>query len=416
MYLTITDNNANIEIVKVTAITPKTNKLTVVRGQEGTTNIQWHDGAIITQRVTAGNLTNFIQKGAYRTVTYDPNGILTGAYVGEKILQSNSGGMWWKNISGTIWQRIAGKPVATLIYYDNDDQGLITEGRPYYDGSFLYVPFCNAGGNSGIYTYSISENALSLEQTLTINPTAVVARGVCSDGTYLIYGYNLAGAFIGSGTVNGLGVITPVNYLYTGTTGGSLDLWYDGTFVYMLLSDKLISFTLDGAGAFTLKDSVSPSVNSSGGKLWHDGNFLYCMQSSNDLIVYSVDANGVFSQVDSDSRGDNDVTGDGTFIFVSNGATGIEVFEPDGAGNLFHRSTYDSLSGSVGALMYSNGYLIAEDSSGNITTLSVNGLGVLSYVAEFSATYYATMTGMFSSVPYVFQNTSSVGTNLMVWE
>ena len=106
MYLTITNAEAEIEIVKVTGFTG--NNLTVLRGQDGTTAKAWNRGSVITQRLVAANLSGFIQKEGFRTVAYNPNGVLSAAYPGEKIFQT--GDVWWKNISGTTWQLIAGTP------------------------------------------------------------------------------------------------------------------------------------------------------------------------------------------------------------------------------------------------------------------------------------------------------------------
>lgn len=54
-YLTI-DDNANIEIVKVTSANGTTGDLTVVRGQDGTSAASFASGTLIESRVTEGSL------------------------------------------------------------------------------------------------------------------------------------------------------------------------------------------------------------------------------------------------------------------------------------------------------------------------------------------------------------------------
>lgn len=116
-YATITNAQADIEIVKVAAISGDT--LTVERGQDGTVAQEWKSGAIITQRLVAANLEGFIQREAFREVYYNPNSILTADYPGEKVYQSLNQRIWWKNKTGTIWQAIAGSLAGWLAYpYD----------------------------------------------------------------------------------------------------------------------------------------------------------------------------------------------------------------------------------------------------------------------------------------------------------
>jgi len=102
-YLTLVDASANREIVKVTGISGRW--LTISRGQQSTTARSWPIGTLIEQRPTADDMSDIIQREGFRTVSYDPNGVLIAQYPGEKIYER---GKWWKNISGTTWQLIAG--------------------------------------------------------------------------------------------------------------------------------------------------------------------------------------------------------------------------------------------------------------------------------------------------------------------
>ena len=104
-YMTLVDPSANREIVKVTGISRNT--LTITRGQDGSTARAWETGTLMEQRLVAADAGSFIQEGSYREFGYNPNGVLTAVYPGEKAYE-DYGQRWWKNISGTKWQCIAG--------------------------------------------------------------------------------------------------------------------------------------------------------------------------------------------------------------------------------------------------------------------------------------------------------------------
>jgi len=111
MYLTITDPNHNVEIVKVTGITGDV--LTVERQQGGTTARSWNAGAIVCQRGVAADFENFIQKGVFRTTTTPPDGVLAAEYDGEKVYESGVDDChkrWHINRGGgTNWDVLAGE-------------------------------------------------------------------------------------------------------------------------------------------------------------------------------------------------------------------------------------------------------------------------------------------------------------------
>lgn len=109
LYVTITDAQANLEICKVTDI--NFNNLTVERGQDGTVARNWPAGSLISQRLVSTNLGSIHQKGEYRTIGYNPNGVLAGAYPGEKVYETGSAACqkrWWLFNEGTKWRLLAG--------------------------------------------------------------------------------------------------------------------------------------------------------------------------------------------------------------------------------------------------------------------------------------------------------------------
>lgn len=141
VYLTLLDAEANREVVKVTAVSGDT--LTIERGQGGTIARAWPKGTLVTNRVTATSLTEFAQKGVHRTVTYNPNGILTASYPGEKVCQYSAvtacQRRWWKNTEGTKWRLIAGDLCS-------DD---------YYEDGYVLSPLIiYSGANDGVVSYS----------------------------------------------------------------------------------------------------------------------------------------------------------------------------------------------------------------------------------------------------------------------
>lgn len=146
-YCTLVDSSANREIVKVTDISDHT--FTIERGQDSSTAQVWPIGTVIVQRPVAANYDRFIQKG-FRTVAYNPNGVLTGAWDGEKVFQSNNF-TWWINISGTVWTAITLTNEYEIISSTSDGY-IYMFGYSY--SSWAYVHDAVSGGT----TYKTDEN------------------------------------------------------------------------------------------------------------------------------------------------------------------------------------------------------------------------------------------------------------------
>ena len=97
------------EIVKVNVTGSSADAgLQVERGQQGTSAVAWPSGSLIYQDITASDLDGVLQKAVFRTVDYNPNGVLTPEYFGEKVY--GDGGFWWKSTSATetVWKLICG--------------------------------------------------------------------------------------------------------------------------------------------------------------------------------------------------------------------------------------------------------------------------------------------------------------------
>lgn len=117
MFVTLRDVEGNIEVCKITDI--QGDNLTVARGQDGTIARNWPAGTLVAQRSVADSLGRFIQKGEYRTVEYNPNGVIAGLYPGEKIYETGADACqkrWWLFNESTKWRLLAGEKCSWEIY------------------------------------------------------------------------------------------------------------------------------------------------------------------------------------------------------------------------------------------------------------------------------------------------------------
>lgn len=83
------------------------------RGQGGTDAQAWPAGTLIFLSTTADHYNSIIQRGNIRTVGFNPNGVISPLYQGEKILQDLGCGVrWWQsfNDADPYWHLIAGEP------------------------------------------------------------------------------------------------------------------------------------------------------------------------------------------------------------------------------------------------------------------------------------------------------------------
>jgi len=152
-YMTLVDASANREIVKVTAISGS--QLTITRGQGGTDARAWPVGSLIEQRPTKDDMAAFIQPAAFRTVAYNPNGVISATYPGEKVYQTDAGACkkrWWKNVTSNLWQLIAGT-ICDGEIVDTDPEsptyGYIIKGWTAYFDNTCWQPFGGLGSWDG---------------------------------------------------------------------------------------------------------------------------------------------------------------------------------------------------------------------------------------------------------------------------
>ena len=101
------------EVVKVVSIQPFTG-LIVQRGQDGSTPRAFATGSIVSARISKGALVSFLQKGAMRQISYNPNAVTVPAYFGEKIAETGVDGCTHR-----IWQNVVeGSAQWRIVYGD----------------------------------------------------------------------------------------------------------------------------------------------------------------------------------------------------------------------------------------------------------------------------------------------------------
>lgn len=375
MYLTITDSQNHIEVVKITGISGQ--KLTVLRGQDGSIARLWYDGAIINQRMPAGLLGAYIQKEAARQVAFNPNGVLTADYRGEKVFQTGQK-IWWKNVSGTVWQLIAGaigEAPPIDIEMTNEYEGLSTGYSGYSDGTFFYHAM-----SGYIAVYLISGSTLELKDYIDY-PTMPVAQitDVIHDGTVLITSSTDRG--LDTYSVDGLGNLTPIA---NNSSIKGWSLYSDGTFIFMAALDGLACYEVTSLGAITLLDTETTGSEQSR-RVHGDGTYIYVAKLGEGLHSYSVDALGNLTHIDSKDYGGNylGVYCKNGFIFVCVGETTpgrVEVYTS--SSGLLTRIQSLNIVGTQAVIWANDSYVyVGETDPGHVHVLTYHPItGALTLV------------------------------------
>lgn len=167
MYITLTDVACNVEVCKVTAIVGS--RMTIERGQDGTVARAWTEGALICQRLVAANLGRMLQEGEFKTIDYNPNGVLTPDYPNEKVYETGAHACqkkWWIHGADNKWRLLAGA-MCDWEYYDD---GWIYEmpqlfcfgGLTDHDATDQFCPGANAWAErTNIYANKMGAAAAS---------------------------------------------------------------------------------------------------------------------------------------------------------------------------------------------------------------------------------------------------------------
>jgi hypothetical protein len=363
-YLTITDAENHIEVVKVTDI--KLKYLTVERGQDSTVARLWYDGAMMTPRINAALLDTILQQETERQVAFNPNGVLTPVYRGEKVFQTGQK-IWWKNITGTVWQLIAGEigeapPID--IEMTNEYEGLSTGYSGYSDGTFFYHAM-----SGYIAVYLISGSTLELKDNIDYPamPTPQITD-VIHDGNVLITSSVTRG--IDTYSVDGLGNLTPIA---NNSSIKGWSLYSDGTFIFMAALDGLACYTVSPLGAIALKDTETTGSEQSR-RVHGDGTYIYVAKLGEGLHSYSVDALGNLTHIDSKDYGGNywGVYCKNGFIFVCVGETTpgrVEVYTS--VSGILTRIQSLNIAGTQAAIWANDSYVyVGETDPGHVHVLT----------------------------------------------
>ena len=92
-FSVVLTDGTNTEVMTCTARSGDT--LTVTRGAPA---YAFAAGTEVLHVCAAADLANFLQKGVFRTVTTEPDGVLSAAFFGEEVLNTTTR-EWWKNTS-----------------------------------------------------------------------------------------------------------------------------------------------------------------------------------------------------------------------------------------------------------------------------------------------------------------------------
>lgn len=96
--------------------------LIIARGQGGTSAQTWPIGSMLFATTHADHYNAIIQRGANRTIDYNPNEVLAPLFAGEEIYQDSPVGCerWWKAFNDTdpYWDIITGIPCGSELYTD----------------------------------------------------------------------------------------------------------------------------------------------------------------------------------------------------------------------------------------------------------------------------------------------------------
>jgi hypothetical protein len=386
MYATITDSQNHIEVVKITGISGE--KLTAEREQDGTTAIQWYDGAIINQRMNAALLTAIKpQDDAARQIEYNPHGILAADYRGEKVYQTGDEDCekrWFKNTSGTNWRLIAGTicpdlgeyydangypispaltPEFTLI--DHDDSGYDNMWSVIYEGNYIIA----LDQGAGLFTYLVDGDGNMTGPVDNFDQEGYSwSRGLYSDGTFVYAGSDefdsvnhLISFSISEGSITYLNNAEISEDDYPDAITG-----LNGYIIAACLGSGLRSYSVNGSGELTLVDTV--------------GTVVFDVKTVNNIIVatnatgpgsqgvctYTINGSGELSLVDSLSSSISSwpilgyaVTDSSTFIFYA-GDEGIDIYKMDVSGNLTYVGQDTTIAGvfSPKFIIYDNNKLL----------------------------------------------------------
>ena len=188
-----------------------------------------------------------------------------------------------------------------------------------------------------------------IDENTNGTPATYVTGYVDSTTNIFVSGANTIGV-ISLGSINGYLSLNDIK----DPDQGYGRLWTDETFLYVpALYNGIYVFSVDSNGVLTQVDNYDLGTAYNFKAVWGDGNYIYIVGSYNlndgFIQTLSVDGGGNLTFVDEDTTQTDPfvaVWGDGNFVYVNSSGGGIRSYSVDGGGNLTLEDQHANGSGS----------------------------------------------------------------------
>ena len=121
--------------------------------------------------------------------------------------------------------------------------------------------------------------------------------------------------------------------------------------------------------------------------VWGDGRFVYVADGTSGIRSFSVSGAGAFTLLDTDDQGDEakGVFGDGRFVYLANGTGGIHSYEVDGSGTFTHKDS-DDQGGEATGVWCDGKFVFVANQTGGIHSYSVDASGTFTHIDSDATT------------------------------
>lgn len=283
------------------------------------------------------------------------------------------------------------------------------------DGTFLYL----ANGHGGVDVFSFDAHTKTLTLCGSYNPTPACVD-VYTDDTYLYVAGHSGGVYLLTVAADG-----SLTYEWTvaaagdyqlgvwGETRSGHDYWYLASY-----DAGLQVYETNGDGSVTLKDADTTGELARG--VHGDGTFIYVANGTSGLSVFAInESTGALTHKDSYSCGGGHarrVWTDGTFVYVGANNQGFYVFSVDGSGNITLCDSFlsdDPTNDEAWGVWAGGGYLYGVYRKHAVCVFSVDGSGNLTVVEENTGLYRT--RGVWSDGEFVYFAMGDTARGCEVW-